>query len=271
MNKNNNVLIFAHYHSKGLIRKDILNFLKKSKKFFTKIIFVSTKIKDNEIYKIPSGIKIIKKRNVGYDFCSYKKGLVYLSSKYKRNFSNKNLFFINSSILFIRPEKLLNSIARKTLKNKEFWGLSRSLELTNHIGTYCFFFSGNLFENENIFNWWKSIKPLDDRNKVVSKYELGLSNLMIKNNIELKSFYKKNIELKANNIFEKISQRYKEIFFKTPKYYKKNPINYFWKDFYNKYGIIKVKLIKENNTKYGTEGLRSILKNKNLLFEALNN
>ena len=42
-------------------------------------------------------------------------------------------------------------------------------------------------------------------------------------------------------------------------------------DFYNKYGIIKVKLIKENNTKYGTEGLRSILKNKNLLFEALNN
>ena len=35
--------------------------------------------------------------------------------------------------------------------------------------------------------------------------------------------------------------------------------------------ITKVKLIKENNTKYGTEGLRSILKNKNLLFEALNN
>ena len=54
MNKNNNVLIFAHYHSKGLIRKDILNFLKKSKKFFTKIIFVSTKIKGNEICKIPS-------------------------------------------------------------------------------------------------------------------------------------------------------------------------------------------------------------------------
>ena len=68
-----------------------------------------------------------------------------------------------------------------------------------------------------------------------------------------------------------MAQRYKEIFFKTPKYYKKNPINYFWRDFYNKYGIIKIKLIKDNNEKYGVKGLRSLVKKKGLLEDALNN
>ncbi len=271
MNKKEKILVFAHYHSKGLIRRDVLVFLKISKKIFTKVVFVSTKIKKKEIKKIPKGIRVIKKRNIGYDFYSYKKGWEFLKIKINDNFSNKNLFFINSSILFVKPEKLLNSISKKSLENKEFWGLSRSLELTDHVSTYCFFFSGILFENKNIFNWWKNIKPLNDRNKVVAKYELGLSELMIRNDIELKSLYKKNLQLKTNNFFKKIIQRFKEIFFKVPKYYKKNPINYFWKDFYNKYGIIKVKLVQENNEKYKTDGLRSILKNKNLLDDALNN
>ena len=29
--------------------------------------------------------------------------------------------------------------------------------------------------------------------------------------------------------------------------YKKDPMNYFWKDFINKFGIIKIRLIKEND------------------------
>ncbi len=265
-------LIFAHYHPQGMMRNDIINFLKKSQKIFSEIVFVSTKVEKDQIKEIPNKIKIIKRENFGYDFYSYKKGWEYINTKFKGNFSDKNLFFINSSILFIQPEKLLNLLSKKSLIRKnEFWGLSRSFELTDHIATYCFFFSGTLFENKNIFTWWKNIKPLNDRNKVVSRYELGLSNLMIRNNIKLNSFYKKNIKLKTNNIFKKLTQRYKEIFFKTPKYYKKNPINYFWRDFYNKYGIIKIKLIKENDEKYGVKGLRSLVKKKGFLKDALNN
>ena len=115
------------------------------------------------------------------------------------------------------------------------------------------------------------IKPINDRNKIISMYELGLSILMKENDIQLKSFYKKNIDLKTNNIFKKLAQRFDEIFFKTPKYYKKNPINYFWRDFYNQFGIIKIKLVKDNDQKYGIKGLRALVKNKKLLSETLNN
>ena len=267
-----NYLIFAHYHSKGMIRNDIVDFLKKSQKRFSEIIFVSTKIKKDQIKKIPKKVKFIKRENFGYDFYSYKKGWEYLKTRLKGNFSNTNLFFINSSILFVQPEKLLNLLSKKfAIINKEFWGVSRSLELTDHIGTYCFFFSGTLFKNKNILNWWKKIKPLNIHYKVILKYELGLSKLMIKNNIQLKSIYKKNINLKTNNIFKKIPQRFNEIFLKTPKYYKKDPTHYFWHDFYKLFGIVKIRLIKDNDKKYKLEKLYEFLKRRNILNDAINN
>ena len=271
MNRKENYLVFAHYHSQGLIRKDILNFLKKSKNLFTEIVFISTKIKKKEIKKIPSKIKIIKRKNIGYDFYSFKIGWEYLYKRFNDNYDNKNLYFINSSILFLKPKKILNLFKKIKIKENEFWGISRSRELTDHIQSYCFFLSANLFKNKNIFNWWKKVKPLNVHFKIILKYELGLSKIMLKNNIKLMSVYKKNINLKTNNILKKTAQRFNEIFLKTPKYYKKDPTNYFWKDFYDLFGIVKIRLVKDDNEKYNLKELYNILKKKNLLKDALNN
>ena len=266
-----NYLVFAHYHSDGLIRKDIIDFLNKSEKFFIKIILISTKINQKELKKISKKIKVIKRKNIGYDFYSYKIGWQYINKLLCNDYDNKNLFFINSSILFVKPNKILNSIKKINIKKNEFWGISRSRELTDHIQSYFFFLSANLFRNKNILNWWKKIKPLNIHYKIILKYELGLSKLMLKNNVKLMSIYKKNINLKTNNIFKKILQRFYEIFYKTPKYYKKDPTNYFWKDFYKLFGIVKIRLVKDNDEKYKLKKLYNILKRKNLLNEALNN
>ena len=271
MNKTKNYLIFAHYHSKGLVRKDILSFLQKGEKFFNKIIFVSTKIHKKEVKKISKKNKIITRKNEGYDFCSYKKGWEYLSKKFGNNLTNKNLFFVNSSVLFVKPEKIINLIKKKKIKKDEFWGISRSLEHTDHIQSYFFFFQANLFKNKNILKWWTRIKPLKIHYKVIFKYELGLSNLMIQNGIKLKNIYNRNIALKTKNVFKKAAQRFDEVFFKRPKYYKKDPMNFFWKDFYKKFGLVKIRLVKDNDKKYNLEELYNILKNKNLLNEVLNN
>jgi len=271
MNRDEKYLIFAHYHSHGLVRNDIIDFINKSKKYFKKIVFVSTKINIKELKKLSKKIKVIKRKNIGYDFYSYKVGWEYIRKTSNYNSDNKKLYFANSSVLFINPKKIIESINKIDIKKNEFWGLSRSLELTDHIQSYCFFFSSNLFENKNIFNWWKKIKPINMHYKVILKYELGLSKLMIKNNVELKSIYKKNINLKSNNILKKTTQRFSEVFLKTPKYYKKDPTNYFWNDFYKLFGIVKIKLIKDNDKRYNLKKLYKLLKRKNILDDAINN
>ncbi len=271
MSRDKKYLIFAHYHSDGLIRKDIRYFLNESRKYFKKIVFISTKVNHKELNKLSKNIKIIKRKNIGYDFYSYKIGLEYIRKTSKNDFDNKKLYFINSSILFVNPNKILKSVSKINVKQNEFWGLSRSLELTDHIQSYFFFFSAEIFENEKILKWWKKIKPLDIHHKIILKYELGLSKLMIKNNIQLRSIYKKNINLKTNNIFKKTTQRFNEIFLKTPKYYKKDPTHYFWNDFYKLFGIVKIRLIKDNDKKYNLTKLYKLLKRKKILNDALNN
>lgn len=266
-----NYLIFAHYHSSGLIRKDIKEFLKISKKFFNKVIFISTKINSKEVKKIPKEIKIIKRKNIGYDFYSYKLGCEYINKIFRNDYDDKNLFFANSSVLFVSPYKIINILKKLNINKNEFWGISRSRELTDHIQSYFFFFSADILKNKSILNWWKKIKPLNIHYKVILKYELGLSKLMLKNKVKLMSIYKKNIDLKTNNILIKIPQRFNEIFLKEPKYYKKDPTNYFWKDFYKLFGIVKIRLIKDNDQRYNLKSLYNILKRKKLLDEALNN
>ena len=270
-----NYLIFAHYHTKGKVRKDIIELLNQSKIFFTKIIFVSTKInntdKDKLKKKFSNKIKIIKRQNIGFDVYSFKIGWEYLFKKFKNNLDDKNLFFINSSILFINPNKIIKLFKKTKIKINEFYGISRSLEHSDHIQAYIYFFSAKLFTNKNILNWWKRIKPIKTHYKVVLIYELGLSNIMRQNGIKLVNFYKKNIDFKTNNIFKKIPQRFNEIFFKTPKYYKKDPLNYFWYDIVKFFGFAKIRLIKENDERYKLDKLYKLLKKKKLLDVVLDN
>ena len=128
--KNSNYLIFAHYHSKGLLRKDILDFLKKLNFFFDGIVFVSTKLDTKEKYKLPKFIKIITRKNIGYDFYSYKIGLNYFFKKdLKLKSDNKNLFFINSSIMFVDCNKLSKVMKSIKVQENQFCGLTKSYEL----------------------------------------------------------------------------------------------------------------------------------------------
>lgn len=270
--KNSNYLIFAHYHSKGLLRKDILDFLKKLNFFFDGIVFVSTKLDTREKLKLPKFIKIITRKNIGYDFYSYKIGLNYFFKKdLKLKSDNKNLFFINSSIMFVDCNKLSKVMKSIKVRENQFCGITKSYELTEHVQSYFFYFSSSMFRNKKILSWWKNIRALNKRQEIIDKYELGLSNIMKKNNFRLCSIFTKNLNLKKTNPFHKIKQRYREIFYKDIKLYKKNPMNYFWKDIYQKFGLLKIELIKTNPKNIDISKAKKILKKKNLEIEALNN
>lgn len=272
MRKKLNYLIFAHYHTKGIIRKDIIDFLKKLNFFFDRVVFVSTKLNIKEKIKLPKFVNIIIRKNIGYDFYSYKIGLNYLfkkDSKLKSN--NRNLFFINSSILFVDCTKLSKVMKSIKIKENQFCGITKSHELTEHVQSYFFYFSTSIFKNKNILNWWKNIKAYNKRQKIIDKYELGLSKIMKKNNFELCSIFTKNLNLKKINLFHRIKQRYREIFYKDIKLYKKNPMDYFWKDIYQKFGLLKIELIKKNPKKINISKAKKILKKRKLEDEAYNN
>jgi lipopolysaccharide biosynthesis protein len=258
--KKDKSLLIAHYHSEGKIREDLCNFIKKASKSFNNIIFISTKLNKIEKIKIDKYALIISRPNYGYDFYSYKIGLAKLLKENKKK--NEVIFFIGSNLIFINPTKLLNQIDSNLKIKKKIHGLSKSWEIEEHLQTDMISIPTKYFYNKNFYNWWKKIKKFKKRSTIIGKYELGFSQFLNKNNIEYDCFFKDNINDYPNNILKLFKKKIENIFFKNIKIYKKNPTHFYWKRILNKFGVIKIDLIKTNSNNVDIENLKKILGNK---------
>lgn len=258
--KKNKSLLIAHYHSKGKIREDLCNFIKKASKSFNKIIFISTKLNNNERKKIDKFALIISRPNYGYDFYSYKVGLERLFKENKKK--NEIIFFIGSNLIFIDPMKLIKQINNNTKIYKKIHGLSKSWEIEEHLQTDMLSIPTSYFYEKKFYNWWKKIKKFKKRSTIIGKYELGFSQFLYKNNIQYDCYFQDNIIDYPNTHLKMFKKKISNIFFRKIKVYKKNPTHFYWKKILKKFGIIKIDLIKKNSNKVDINNLRNILGEK---------
>jgi rhamnosyltransferase len=258
--KKNKSLLVAHYHSKGKIRDDLCNFINKASKSFNKIIFISTKLNNNEKKKIDKYALIISRPNYGYDFYSYKVGLKRFFKE--NNEKNEIIFFIGSNLIFVDPLKLIKKIDANKNINKKIHGLSKSWEIEEHLQTDMFSIPALYFYEKKFYSWWKKIKKFKKRSTIIGKYELGFSQFLYKNNIEYDCFFRDNINDYPNSNMKLLKKKISNIFFKKNKIYKKNPTHFYWKEILKKFGIIKIDLIKNNSHNVNIKDLKKILGKK---------
>lgn len=260
--KKKNYLLIAHYHSSGKIRDDLKKFVIEANNFFKDIILISTKLDKLEIKKIKNFAKVIIRPNYGYDFYSYKIGIQELLSSKK--ITSGTIFFVASSLFFVNPKKLLNFFKRKKNLDKKICGLSKSWEIEEHLQTDIFSIPVNYFEKKKFLNWWKKIKKYKKRSTIIGKYEIGFSKFLIKNDIEYDCFFKENIKDYPNSLIKKLKNRISNIFFKVVKKHKKNPTHFYWQQILNKFGILKIDLIKFNPNRINLNDFNKIFKKKYL-------
>lgn len=240
-------LIIAHYHRDGLLRNDLIELIKNFKKNFSQIIFVSTKLKKSESLKINKSVKVIIRPNFGYDFYSYKVGIEYLKKKFKNKFNKNDIICLfPSSLIYAKPEKLLNKIKKIKKFDNCVFGLSKSWEIKEHLQSEMFIFSMNLFNKKLFSKWWTNIRKFKSRQVIILNYEIGFSEFLSKEKIEKKTLFTKNINDYPYGIIKLIKQKLLNIFFKEKKIYKKNPLHFYWKDIYDEFGILKIELLKTN-------------------------
>ena len=269
----NNYLIIAHYHQNGQLRSDLVNLIKLFHNDFKNIIVISTNLKNIEIKKIKKYATIITRENLGYDFYSYKVGIDYLKKKLKKKFYDKNkILLLPSSLLFLKPKKLLINFKKINDLENKVYGLTKSWEICEHLQSELFIFSSLLFNNKSFSNWWGKIKKIKSKQLIIYKYEIGFSNFLEKINIDRVPLFLKNIKNFPSSRVEFIKMKILNIFFKKQKIYKKNPMHFYWEDIYKKFGFIKIELIKYNPHNVNIKKLKNIFKNKKKIKEeALNN
>ena len=79
------ICIFAHFNKNNNLEDYVIDYLNTIKELFDEVIFVSTSEIDKEKKILLSNIvsEIIIKENQGYDFGSWKEGLLFIKNIYE--------------------------------------------------------------------------------------------------------------------------------------------------------------------------------------------
>jgi rhamnosyltransferase len=267
--------VIAHYHQEGHLTKNLFDHVRYIHRFAEKIIFVSTKLNKNSIQKLKPYANVIVRKNEGYDFYSYKLGLLSI-----QNINDiDHLIFFNSSFITINPKKLYERYSSSICENG-LYGLTECSAPHYHIQSYFFSFAGkSLIQSKVFWDWWQQLIPISNREIVIQKYEVGMSQWFLKNKIFIKSAYKPNIYfsfilyyryLRSINFNGLSILRRLRILLDSKKNYFSghtklpNPTHYLYDNLFSIFSIVKIDLLTKNPTKQNLKHfIRSLSKGRN--------
>ena len=185
--QNTRLCVFASFSIDGHVNPLALLYLKAIKAEGFDIVFVqaSDSPSDKSSYSMLSPLcrKIINRRNVGYDFVSWKEGLKSIPELMEY----ESLLLTNDSI--IGPFAPLKPIFESMDADPEaLWGLTDCHETgTHHLQSYFIYCSRQVFSKRFFSKFWDRMKILHQKWQIVLKYEVGLSKAAIAAGVPIKA------------------------------------------------------------------------------------
>lgn len=253
--KSRRALVIAHFNKSGRLRTDTLGIINESLKYFEKIILVSTNLAPQEKLRLPDSVECHVRENTGYDFYSYRHGIKELQTNIRQWENFDQITLMNTSFLCVDPEKFLSNYINEAHQKTDFdfIGLTKSNEINLHLQTFLITFSKNVIQDDRFIEWWNGMVPLNERQQVIYKYEIGLSQFLIQLGYKLKSVHQEKFSSSG-----------------IPNPSHADFIELLWK-----YGIIKIEIIKQNPFKLNLTSLNETIKSdenfKKLIMEGLDN
>jgi len=171
----NTAIVIAHYHPSGRFARYLIELIVELRRRGATIVVVSTGLSDVAAQEIATLAHVIRRENVGYDFWSYRVGIDYLGdlSRFER------LIIFNSSFLVLEPRSLCSKFL-DTAGDADLLGLTYSREHKPHIQSYWICFNSHrILRSEAFAQWWREMTPISDRQLVIERYELGLTEFFI--------------------------------------------------------------------------------------------
>ncbi len=184
--------VFAHWDRDNIIDDYVIYYLKALKEVCEHLIFVSDcDLGDDECKKLNSIADfIIAEKHGEYDFGSYKRGFLLAKEK---ELEFDELIFANDSCYgpFYPLKPIFDKMERKSC---HFWGMTQNRygitkfenkpnkpAVTPHVQSYFLVFKKCVFESPVFLNFINSIKSENEKDNIIIKYEVGLSQKLYKN------------------------------------------------------------------------------------------
>ena len=263
----NRAIIFVHYDKQDIIDNYVYFYLKELQQSSSHLVFISTaKLSEKDIINLSQYCtKVIVRENIGYDFMSYKVGLDSLDYK-----SYDEVVICNDSV-YGPVYPLKNVFDDMQNKKCDFWGITDNKDIQYHLQSYFLVFRNNILKNQVFQNFWDNLKALDNKNDIIKKYEVGLTQTLIETGFSLRvySHFKPTNIQKIGIFFKKLTLY--QIFKKINKLLtqkssikrigKLNFTHYFYKELliFDKVPFIKIELLRDNPMNVNLDEIESVI------------
>lgn len=232
-------LVVAHYHRQGLIRTDTLLLLRAAVRHFERVLLVSTNLADRERLRLPAGVETEARDNVGYDFYSYRSGLLRLLEA--PAVAPAELYLLNTSFLCLQPERLLQELGSNCAESLAY-GLVKSSEAAEHIQSHVLVFRHPLLMSAAFRRWWTQMQPLNQREQVILHYELGLSRFLVQQGLRLAAVLD-HVGLSTPELERLSGGALEQLLALNARL---NPSHFHWQVLWERFGVIKIELLRSN-------------------------
>ncbi len=190
-------VIFTHYDKQNIIDDYVIFYLKALKEIADELVFVSCNFVKNKQDIENIATKIIDETHSEYDFGSYKRGYLYLKERLNEF---DELVFVNDSCYgpFFPLKNIFDEMDKKDC---DFWGITKNVfgyrkgsfkffVKRPHIQSYFISFKKNVFTSKIFDDFMQSITTQKQKREIISKYEIGLSELLYNNGFKCSTYIK---------------------------------------------------------------------------------
>jgi lipopolysaccharide biosynthesis protein len=178
--------VFASYSRSGSVAEYVFQYMSAIEQAGFDIIFVTTSsiVKPEDLERLRSVcVQVIIRKNVGYDFGSWKAGLIY--SGVDRKKYDRLLLTNDSCYAPIYPL----SEALEGAKG-DLYGITDSFEIDYHLMSYFVLYSSPVFHSPLFDRLWLDLRmiPTSFKSLVVLLYEIGMSQTYLRHGYTLLAY-----------------------------------------------------------------------------------
>ncbi len=171
------VALFMHFDGRGLIREQVLHYIRELKAAERDVVFVT-----NSGQLQPAALRaaqalcsaVIVRKNIGYDFGAWRDALEHLGLP---RAETEEVILANDSVFGpILP--LADTLQRIDYSKADIWGLTESWQVRYHLQSFFLAFGPAALRAEAFRDFWAQVMPVPMKTYIVREYEVGITQAM---------------------------------------------------------------------------------------------
>jgi len=153
--------------------------------FTTVIVSNSPKLDPASLQSIlPLCGRVLQRKNIGYDFGAWRDGILQTAEIA----GAEQLLILNDSI-FGPLQDLSGIIDRCRFDRTDVWGMTDSYDGKYHLQSFFILFGAKALRSAAFTKFWHGMRYVSSKRVVIFKYEIGLSQALLKAGLKLKALY----------------------------------------------------------------------------------